>query len=346
VSVSSQEYLILGLAAFLFSGLLTWPIRKFAIVVGAMDRPTLERKTQKEPIPYMGGLAIALTVTILTFAAVISSDHTQSTFPLAAGLLIPAIVLGAMGLIDDLIGLNPLPRLIAQTVVAIIATIYLITSQTVGVTIDQTYFDEVIMAVWIVGLCNSINFFDNHDGGAAGTVAVSTIGIALIALGQDQELVSALAVVTVGATLGFLMWNKSPAKIYMGDAGALFLGVIVSVLTIRLNPGIAPKWNSIALMPMLLAIPLLDTSVAVFSRLYRKISPFTGGKDHLSHRLMRRGLSKKNTAFALWGAQAVFVGAALAVYQWTSAIGTELIITAAISWIAAFVWFWRIPSTD
>jgi UDP-GlcNAc:undecaprenyl-phosphate GlcNAc-1-phosphate transferase len=251
-----------------------------------------------------------------------------------------------MGLIDDLIGLNPLPRLIAQTVVAIVATIYLITSQTVGITMDQTFLDEVIIAVWIVGLCNSINFFDNHDGGAAGTVAVSTIGIALIALGQDQELVSALAVVTVGATLGFLMWNKSPAKIYMGDAGALFLGVIVSVLTIRLNPGIAPKWNSIALMPILLAIPLLDTSVAVLSRLYRKISPFTGGKDHLSHRLMRKGLSKKNAAFALWGAQAVFVGAALGVYQWTSAIGTELIITVAIAWIAAFVWFWRIPSTD
>jgi len=346
VSVSSQEYLILGLAAFLFSGLLTWPIRKFAITVGAMDKPTLERKTQKEPIPYMGGLAIALTVTILTFAAIIRSDNTQSTFPLAAELLIPAIVLGAMGLIDDLMGLNPLPRLIAQTVVAIIATIYLISSQTVGIPLDQTFLDEVIMAVWIVGLCNSINFFDNHDGGAAGTVAVSTIGIALIALGQGQELVSALAVVTAGATLGFLMWNKSPAKIYMGDAGALFLGVIVSVLTIRLNPGIAPRWNSIALMPMLLAIPLLDTSVAVFSRLYRKISPFTGGKDHLSHRLMRKGLSKKNTAFALWGGQAVFVGAALAVYQWTSEIGTELVITAAIAWIAAFVWFWRIPSTD
>ena len=346
MSVSSQEYLILGLAAFLFSGLLTWPIRKFAIAVGAMDKPTLERKTQKEPIPYMGGLAIALTVTILTLAAVIRSDNTQSTFHLAAQLLFPAIVLGAMGLVDDLIGLNPLPRLVAQTVVAIAATVYLISSQTVGIPLDQTFLDEVIMAVWIVGLCNSINFFDNHDGGAAGTVAVSTIGIALIALGQGQELVSALAVVTAGATLGFLMWNKSPAKIYMGDAGALFLGVIVSVLTIRLNPGIAPRWNSIALMPMLLAIPLLDTSVAVFSRLYRKISPFTGGKDHLSHRLMRKGLSKKNTAFALWGAQAVFVGAALAVYQWTSAIGTELIIASAIAWIASFVWFWRIPSTD
>jgi len=346
VNVTYQDYLILGLAAFLLSGLLTWPVRKFAIAVGAMDKPTLDRKTQKEPIPYLGGIAIALAVTILTFAAILGSDKAQSTFPLAAELLIPAIALGAMGLIDDLIGLNPFPRLVLQTVVATAVTFFLIASGTVGIPLAHTFIDEIIMGIWIVGLCNSINFFDNHDGGAAGTVAVSTVGIALIAFGQGQELVSALAVVTAGATLGFLMWNKSPAKIYMGDAGALFLGVIVSVLTIRLNPGITPKWNSIALMPMLLAVPLLDTSVAVFSRLYRKISPLTGGKDHLSHRLMRKGLSKKNTAFALWGAQAVFVGAALVVYQWTSAIGTELIITAAFAWIAAFVWFWRIPSTD
>jgi UDP-GlcNAc:undecaprenyl-phosphate GlcNAc-1-phosphate transferase len=202
------------------------------------------------------------------------------------------------------------------------------------------------MTIWIIGICNSINFFDNLDGGAAGTVAVSTIGIALIALGEGQELIAALSIVTAGSTIGFLMWNKSPAKIYMGDAGALFLGVVVSVLTIRLNPGIAPKWNSISLLPMLLAVPILDTCIAVFSRIYRGISPFTGGKDHLSHRLMRKGLSKQGTAFALWGAQAAFVSSALVVYKWTAEIGTQMIIATGFVWLVAFVWFWRIPSTD
>jgi UDP-GlcNAc:undecaprenyl-phosphate GlcNAc-1-phosphate transferase len=251
-----------------------------------------------------------------------------------------------MGLIDDLASLNPLPRLIIQTVMAIAVAVFLIKSETVGIPLDGTLIDEVAMIIWIIGICNSINFFDNLDGGAAGTVAVSTIGIALIALGEGQELIAALSIVTAGSTIGFLMWNKSPAKIYMGDAGALFLGVVVSVLTIRLNPGIAPQWNSISLLPMLLAVPILDTCVAVFSRLFRGISPFTGGKDHLSHRLMRKGLNKQSTAFALWGAQAVFVCAALAVYQWTSALGAPLIIIAGIAWLAAFVWFWRIPSTD
>ena len=346
MSIQPTEYLLLGIAGFLLAGFLTWPVRKVAISIGAMDKPNLERKSQKEPVPYLGGLAIAISVVVLTFAAVIRSDNTQTTFPLAATLLFPAIFLGLMGLIDDLASLNPLPRLIIQTVMAIAVAIFLIRSETVGVPLDGTFIDEVAMTIWIIGICNSINFFDNLDGGAAGTVAVSSIGIALIALGEGQELIAALSIVTAGSTIGFLMWNKPPAKIYMGDAGALFLGVVVSVLTIRLNPGIAPKWNSISLLPMLLAIPILDTCVAVFSRIYRGISPFTGGKDHLSHRLMRKGLSKQATAFALWGAQAVFVVCALAVYQFTTAVGTPLIVAAGLVWLAAFVWFWRIPSTD
>ncbi len=346
MSIQSTEYLLLGIAGFVLSGFLTWPVRKVAIAIGAMDKPNLDRKTQKEPVPYLGGIAIAISVVVLTFAAVIRSNNTQTTFPLAATLLFPAIFLGLMGLIDDLASLNPLPRLIIQTVMAIAVSIFLIKSDTVGITLKGTFLDEVVMTIWIIGICNSINFFDNLDGGAAGTVAVSTIGIALIALGEGQELIAALSIVTAGSTIGFLMWNKSPAKIYMGDAGALFLGVVVSVLTIRLNPGIAPKWNSISLLPMLLAVPILDTCIAVFSRIYRGISPFTGGKDHLSHRLMRKGLSKQGTAFALWGAQAAFVSSALVIYKWTAEIGTQMIIATGFVWLVAFVWFWRIPSTD
>jgi UDP-GlcNAc:undecaprenyl-phosphate GlcNAc-1-phosphate transferase len=346
VSINSIEYLLLGLLAFVLAGFLTWPVRKIAIGIGAMDTPNLDRKTQKEPIPYLGGVAIAASIVILTFAAVIKSNNTQATFPLAAMLLIPAIFLGAVGLVDDLRTLQPLPRLIIQTLTAIVVSLFLINTDTVAIHFDSTIVDEVIMVVWIIGICNSINFFDNLDGGAPGTVAVSSLGIAAIALGEGQELVAALSIVTAGSTLGFLMWNKSPAKIYMGDAGALFLGVIVSVLTIRLNPGITPQWSSIALLPMLLAVPILDTCVAVFSRIKRGISPFTGGKDHLSHRLMRKGLSKRNTAFALWAMQGFFVVCAFTVYRFTASAGTPVIAVTGLIWLAVFVWFWRIPSTD
>jgi UDP-GlcNAc:undecaprenyl-phosphate GlcNAc-1-phosphate transferase len=146
--------------------------------------------------------------------------------------------------------------------------------------------------------------------------------------------------------VGFLLWNKSPAKIYMGDAGALFLGVLVAVLTIRLDPGISPQINSLAILPMLLAVPILDTCIVVFSRIRRGISPFTGGKDHLSHRLMRKGISKQNTAICLWGMQASFVAIALVVYFFSTRLGTPGVVLAGAYWLGAFVWFWRIPSSD
>ena len=341
-----MQFVILGVAAFALSGLLTGPVRALAIKLSLMDLPNMERKTQTEPVPYLGGVAIALSITSITYAAVIFSDSSRTSISLITYAIAPAILLGVMGLIDDLRNLEPLPRLIVQTVVGVFATLFLISQDVIGSPLDNSFFNFLVCLIWIVAICNSINFFDNLDGGAAGSVAVSTLGIAIIAADQGQELVTALSVVTCGATVGFLLWNKSPAKIYMGDAGALFLGVLVAVLTIRLDPGITPHINSLAILPMLLAVPILDTCIAVFSRLRRGISPFTGGKDHLSHRLMRKGFSKRGSAYCLWGMQASFVGIALVVYFFSTALGTPGVVLAGIYWLGAFVWFWRIPSSD
>jgi len=341
-----MQFVILGVAAFALSGLLTGPVRALAIKLSAMDLPNMERKTQKEPVPYLGGVAIAVSIISITYAAIFYSDNTKTTFPLVTYALLPAAVLGLMGLIDDLRGLPPLPRLITQTTVAILVAIFMLHRDIDAMPFGGHLINDIINVVWIVAICNSINFFDNLDGGAAGSVAISTFGIAIIASNQGQELVTALSVVTCGATVGFLLWNKSPAKIYMGDAGALFLGVLVAVLTIRLNPGITPKFNSIAILPMLLAVPILDTCIAVFSRLRRGISPLTGGKDHLSHRLMRKGFSKRGSAYMLWGMQASFVGIALVVYSYSTTLGTPGVVLAGAYWLGAFVWFWRIPSSD
>jgi UDP-GlcNAc:undecaprenyl-phosphate GlcNAc-1-phosphate transferase len=346
VSITSIQFVILGVSAFVLAGLLTWPVRALAIKFSVMDLPNMERKTQKEPVPYLGGVAIALSIIIVTYGAIYYSDYTKTTFPLITYALLPAVVLGLMGLIDDIKGLPALPRLITQTAVAILVGLFLLNRDLQVFSFSNQLVNEVIVVVWIVAICNSINFFDNLDGGAAGSVAVSTLGIALIAANQGQELITALACVTCGATVGFLLWNKSPAKIYMGDAGALFLGVLVAVLTIRLDPGISPQINSIAILPMLLAVPILDTCTVVFSRIRRGISPFTGGKDHLSHRLMRKGISKTNTAFCLWGMQASFVGIALVVYFFSTTLGTSGVVLAGLYWLGAFVWFWRIASTD
>jgi UDP-GlcNAc:undecaprenyl-phosphate GlcNAc-1-phosphate transferase len=346
MSLSLAQFIILGVAAFAMSGLMTAPVRILAIRIGAMDAPNLERKTQTAPVPYLGGVSIALTVSIITYAAVIASNSTTTTFPLASYVLIPALFMALMGLVDDLKGLPPLPRLAMQTLAGVAVSLVLVSTDTMGVAFNNPVLDIGISILWIVGICNSINFFDNIDGGAAGTVVVATLGIAFIAYSREQELVAALAVVTGGATLGFLLWNKAPAKIYMGDAGALFLGVLLSVLTIRLNPGVTPNWKSLAIPPILLAVPILDTCIAVFSRIKRGISPFQGGKDHLSHRLVRKGLQRKSAAVSLWGLGAIFGCLAIAIYTWPQTAGTQLIIGTLILWIALFIWFWSIPSED
>ena len=132
----------------------------------------------------------------------------------------------------------------------------------------------------------------------------------------------------------------------MGDAGALFLVIIISVATIHLNPGIVPTWKSLAIPVMLLAVPLLDTCVAVFSRLSRGLSPFTGGKDHLSHRLVRAGHSRRVAAVGLWSASGVCAVIAVLVYQYPDSLGTLLIIAFAAGWLVALVLFLRTPSQD
>jgi UDP-GlcNAc:undecaprenyl-phosphate GlcNAc-1-phosphate transferase len=323
-----------------------------------MDKPNLARKTQTEPVPYLGGVAIALGITIITFAAVFvggnaTGENNSQLKDLALTVLLPALVLGAMGLFDDLRSLSPWPRLIMQTVVGTVVAFVIVENGTIGTPFgdggsgeSSSWINTAVTIFWIVGICNSINFFDNLDGAASGAVAIAALGVFLIAFDRGQELVSALSIVTAGATIGFLMWNKSPAKIYMGDAGALFLGIIISVATIRLNPGITPTWQSLAIPVILLAVPLLDTCVAVFSRLARGLSPLTGGKDHLSHRLVRAGLTRPVAAISLWSASGVCALFALGIYFYADSLGSILIVIFAAGWLLALTAFLRTPSQD
>ena len=349
--ISAGQFAILGIASFALTGLLTWPVRALAIRLGAMDAPDLARKTQAMPVPYLGGVAIALGITITTLVAVFvggnkRGENVSQLKDLALTVLLPALLLGAMGLVDDLRSLSPWPRLITQSVVGSIVAFIIVQGGTVGTPFGTSTLNTAVNIFWIVGICNSINFFDNLDGAASGAVAIAALGVFFIAFDRGQELVSALSIVTAGASIGFLMWNKSPAKIYMGDAGALFLGVIISVATIRLNPGIAPAWKSLAISVVLLAVPLLDTSVAVFSRLSRGLSPLTGGRDHLSHRLVRAGLSRRVAAVGLWSAAGVCAVVAVLVYQYPDSLGSLLITVFGALWLLALVLFLRTPSQD
>ena len=346
MSITAAQFAILGVAAFALTGLLTWPVRALAIRLGAMDAPNMARKTQAQPVPYLGGVAIALGVSVVTFAALFFTDEKALIIERGLTAIIPALLLGVVGLIDDLRSLPAWPRLIVQTVIGTLIALVLVQTGTLGIAFNSDAINTLVTIFWIVGICNSINFFDNTDGAASGAVAIAALGVFIIAFDRGQVLLSALTIVTAGATIGFLMWNKSPAKIYMGDAGALFLGVIISVATIRVNPGITPIWQSLAIPVMLLAVPLLDTCVAVFSRLARGLSPLTGGKDHLSHRLVRGGLTRPMAAISLWSASGVCTLFALGVYFYAESLGSILIAIFAAGWLASLVLFLRTPSHD
>jgi UDP-GlcNAc:undecaprenyl-phosphate GlcNAc-1-phosphate transferase len=282
---------------------------------------------------------------MVSYGGLILKNRAGGDFGIASSLLIPATILGIIGLLDDRKSLPPLPRFIAQSIAGIFTAVFLITTNTVGNSSGNTAIDALITILWVVGITNSINFFDNLDGGAAGAVATLSFGLFLIAHSNGQYFLAALSATTCGAMLGFLLWNKSPARIYMGDAGALFLGILISVLALRLNPEVDGKFTSFSIPILLLAIPILDTSVAVISRIKRGVSPFQGGRDHLSHRLMRRGFTKRRSAYALWSLSAIFSGIAVTVAT-TDSDTKFLIGIAIVFWIALFTLFIKSADTE
>jgi UDP-GlcNAc:undecaprenyl-phosphate GlcNAc-1-phosphate transferase len=339
MNISTFNYFALFFATFALVGVLTPIARKIAIKTDIVDRPNAAHKTHKEPVPYLGGVAIIIGILAVSYATAIFKNFTSENLILLTTVMAPATVLGLVGLWDDIKNLSPSFRFAIQTIAGIFTAWILIANDTIGNPTGSKALDAIITIIWVVGICNSINFFDNLDGGATGAIAISAAATFIIAHNEAQFFIAALAAVTVGATLGFLNWNKSPARIYMGDAGALFLGVLIATLTIRLHPTAETKLTSLAIPVLLLAVPIMDTSVAVTSRIRRGVSPFQGGHDHLSHRLMRSGLHRKSAVLTLWSLSGLFAVAAIFVPK----VGkpAELIIVAAatIIWFALFFRF-------
>lgn len=335
----------LGLFAFsfVFVGLTTPLVRRLAIHLEVVDRPSEAHKTHREPVPYLGGIAIVLGVLVTTYAALIWSGNLN-VIGLASTVLIPAVFMASVGLVDDIKKLSPWPRFVVQNLVGVVISIVLVATDSFGSPTGSRIFDVLISVVWIVGITNSINFFDNVDGGASGTVAISSLFLFFLSTQGSQFFLAALSIVLAGSTIGFLLWNRPPARIYMGDAGALFLGVLLATLTLRFNPNPIDRISSLAIPILLLAVPIFDTSVAVVSRLRRGISPFKGGQDHLSHRLMRSKFSKRQSISILWLLSSFFAMLAVAISSASFELERVLTYGATFLWILCFSLFIRTQS--
>jgi UDP-GlcNAc:undecaprenyl-phosphate GlcNAc-1-phosphate transferase len=336
-----NQFFTLFVISYVLVGALTPLMRKIAVSKKIFDKPNSAHKSHTKPTPYLGGVAIILGVVITSYLTLFLSPFTANNFWLATSILAPAIALGMIGLWDDIKNLNPLPRFIGQSIAGLIIAAILISNGNLGNPTGLVLIDILVSVIWVVGICNAINFFDNLDGGAAGTVAISAIVLTYLALSTGQSFIAALSLVSAGSTLGFLIWNKNPARIYMGDAGALFLGVLIATLTVRFEPKTESTLGSFATPLLLLAIPILDTTVAVLSRLRRKISPFQGGRDHLSHRLVRAGFSRKLSAIILWSLTGLFGIFAVLISLPNSGYEVIILLVALFLWLLFFLYFFR-----
>ena len=339
--VSNSQYLFVFISALLICGALTPLMKKLAIKFSIVDKPSQSHKTHIDPVPYLGGLAIIVTIWLVTLFGSLFIQIDRSSFEILLSIILPATLIGLIGLWDDVKNLRPFPRFVAQSVGGVFTASLIVSTNTIGSPTGNNALDFFITVFWIVGVTNSVNFFDNLDGGASGTVAISSLGLFILAVTSGQFYVATLSLVLAGSAFGFLFWNRNPAQIYMGDAGALFLGMLLASLLVRFDPNPINLYAGFAIPIMIMAIPILDTSVAVISRIQRKKSPFEGGQDHLSHRLIRRNLDRKKTALVLWFLTALFVALAIILSNSPYRLEGAVLIAASLIWTSLFAWFYR-----
>jgi len=264
-------------------------IRKLAFLIGFVDEPE-KRKNHSTPMPLMGGVVIFGGA--ITAVSLFSSQMPDSV----AGVLIALSIVALVGLLDDRYNLPAWAKLGGQFVGFLVLALYDIR---VHLPVPEL-LNYVISFVWLAGISNAINFLDNMDGLSAGISGVSAAFILLLGLQNDQILVSALAAAVLGACIGFLRFNFKPAQIFMGDAGALFLGFVLALLSLQLRFPENVSFVTWMVPVFILGLPIFDMTLVIISRLRRGVSPNTPGKDHTSHRLVTLGFSQREAVLILY----------------------------------------------
>jgi len=254
-----------------------------AVRLGVLDRPGAH-KSHRTPTPYLGGVAIVLAVTLSIVLAALLRPESSALGQLL-GLLAIAVAMALTGLLDDLRGLPVTVRFGVQLLAALGLWGIGIRAELTG----EVWIDLPLTIVWTVGITNAMNLLDNMDGLSASTATIAALWFGAIALVNGQFLVSALAFALAGGAAGFLRDNRPPARIYMGDAGSLFLGIMLAALGMLLSLEVG-MLKTAAIPVLVLTVPVLDTALVTVARIRHGISPFQGGRDHTSHRLVRVGL--------------------------------------------------------
>jgi UDP-GlcNAc:undecaprenyl-phosphate GlcNAc-1-phosphate transferase len=297
-----------ALVAFAVVVLLTPAVGGMARLLGVVDSPG-GRRLNRRPVPRLGGVALFLGIFVPALAFLPLGRETR-------GLLLGAAVAVTVGAVDDFRGLHWYEKLVGQVLAAAIPTGF-------GIWVDRFTFPFLgihslpagvgvpLTILWIVAIMNMVNFLDGLDGLAAGVAAIAGLTFAVIALSLGKPDAAILSAIVFGACVGFLRHNFYPARIFMGDSGALLLGFVLATISVQ---GLLKTAATVALFfPLLvLAVPIVDTTFVVLRRIKHGERVFEGDQAHLHHRFLRRGFSQPRAAYTIWGWCLCLAAAALA----------------------------------
>ncbi|RWZ55046.1 undecaprenyl/decaprenyl-phosphate alpha-N-acetylglucosaminyl 1-phosphate transferase [Halobacillus fulvus] len=333
-----MEYKAL-LFCFIASILITPIVKKMAVRIGATDKPN-QRKVHTNIMPRLGGLAI-----FISFAAgmLIFFPKSAFTWPVMIGATIIIIT----GVLDDMIELSPKLKMAGQLLAAGVVVLGGIQVEFInlpfGGTLEFGYLSIPITILWIVGITNAINLIDGLDGLAAGVSAIALLTISGIAITMGNVFVVFAGLMMLGATLGFLIYNFYPAKIFMGDTGALFLGFMISVLSLLGFKNVT--LFSFIIPVIILGVPISDTLFAIVRRMIQRKPLSAPDKSHLHHCLLNLGYSHPETVLIIYAVGALFSLAAV-IFSQATMFGALFVILCLVLMIELIVEITGLISKD
>lgn len=283
---------------------------KIARKLNICDNGNEDRKIHNGNIPLLGGLAIYIAFVISTLIFI---DINQQFI----SLLIVSVIMIAVGILDDVQDLSAAIKFPIQAICSILIA-------SLGYRIDFgrhfldgdvsiLLFDIGLTTLWLVGIMNAMNLIDGVDGLASGIAAISCIGFAIIGFISSNMTIVILSLALLGSTGGFLIYNRNPARIFMGDTGSLFLGCILGVLSI-MSINMEINTASLFVPIILLTVPIFDTGWAMLRRLISRKDIFSADKGHIHHRLMDKGFNQRKTVYIMYVIQAIAVGIGVGIY--------------------------------
>jgi UDP-GlcNAc:undecaprenyl-phosphate/decaprenyl-phosphate GlcNAc-1-phosphate transferase len=335
-----------GLLAFIIalsaSMVLTVPVRALAIRVGMVDAPG-PRKVHLTPIPLLGGLAIYAAI-MLAILIVFDGPARAQSFGIVTG----ATLVAAVGFMDDRGWLHHQVKLfIAMPLAAIILLASGVRANVFETLVGGStgfWLDATLTVVFVVGITASFSILDHMDGLCAGVAAMASIFFAMLAYLNGQTVVTTLAAATLGAAAGFLRWNFKPAKIFMGDGGAMLLGFLMATLALKLRLQHATDLAGWLAPVLVLGATIFDTTLVTISRSRRRLLPFTTpGKDHVAHRLSNLGLGQRGAVLTIYLVGAICGGLAILV-SYLSTLGAAILGLLVLGiMLIAVAWLERAP---